>query len=225
MLLQLKQVLNQKQVAEFRQILENSQFIDGKVTAGQQSALVKNNLQLPQDSPEAQFLGKQIVESLEQNSLFISAALPNKIFPPLFNLYGPGNYFGTHIDNAIRQLPGSNYRIRTDLSATLFLSEPNEYQGGELVIEDTYGLHKIKLPAGDMILYPSSSLHFVEQITEGRRFASFFWLESMVRDDQQRTLLFDLDTAISDLQQNNNSNAVALTGIYHNLLRMWASIS
>jgi len=225
MLLQIPDVLTAEQVKEFREIMDKANWIDGKVTAGHQSAKAKNNMQLAEGSQEAQILGEKILMALERNSTFISAALPLKVFPPLFNSYSGGQNFATHVDNAIRQVPGTPFRIRTDLSATLFLSDPLDYEGGELVVEDTYGTHKIKLPAGHMILYPSSSLHHVNPVTKGTRVASFFWIESMVREDAQRTLLFDLDSSIRLLNQEHPDNiaAVQLTGIYHNLLRRWAN--
>lgn len=225
MLLQIPDVLTPEQVKEFREILDKANWIDGKVTAGHQSAKAKNNMQLPEGSNEARMLGEQILIALEKNSTFISAALPLKVFPPLFNSYSEGQNFGMHIDNAIRQVPGTPFRIRTDLSATLFISDPDEYEGGELVVEDTYGTHKVKLPAGHMILYPSSSLHYVNPVTKGARVASFFWIESMVRDDAARTLLFDLDSSIRLLNQElpEHETMVQLTGIYHNLLRRWAT--
>jgi PKHD-type hydroxylase len=166
------------------------------------------------------------VGALEQNPLFVSAALPARVFPALFNRYQGGQSFGTHVDNAIRQVTGTPHRIRTDLSATLFFTAPNEYDGGELVVEDTYGAHQVKLPAGHLILYPSASLHHVRPVTRGARIASFFWIQSMVRDDGKRTLLFDLDVAIQRLANGGGENPVAvqLTGVYHNLLRRWADI-
>lgn len=225
MLLQIPDVLTQEQVKEFREILLAAEWVDGKVTAGHQSVKAKNNMQLREGSKEAVELGQRIVIALEKNPLFISAALPLKVFPPLFNRYEGGQSFGTHIDNAIRQVSGTSHRIRTDLSATLFFSDPSDYDGGELVVEDTYGSHKVKLPAGHMILYPSSSLHYVTPVTRGARISSFFWMESMVRDDSQRTLLFDLDNTIRLLAHDapEHSSSVQLTGIYHNLLRMWAN--
>lgn len=225
MLLQIPDVLTPEQVKEFREIMDKANWVDGKVTAGHQSAQVKNNSQLPEGSEEARMLGEKILIALEKNPTFISAALPLKVFPPLFNRYSGGQNFGTHVDNAIRQVPGTPFRIRTDLSATLFLSDPLEYEGGELVVEDTYGTHKVKLPAGHMILYPSSSLHHVNPVTKGARVASFFWMESMVRDDAQRTLLFDLDNSIRLVARDlpEHGAAVQLTGIYHNLLRRWAN--
>lgn len=223
MLLQIPEVLSIAQIDEFRAILSKANWVDGKATAGYQSALVKNNSQLPENSDEARILGGRVLEALEQNPLFISAALPNRIFPPLFNRYETGQNFGTHIDNAIRVVTGTNFKIRTDLSATLFLSNPDEYEGGELVIEDTYGMHKVKLPAGHMILYPASSLHFVNEVKSGVRLASFLWIESMVRDDSARTILFDLDNAIRSLNHDHpqHDSIVQLTGIYHNLLRRY----
>lgn len=224
MLLQIPDILTPEQVKEFREILQKANWVDGKVTAGHQSAKAKNNVQLPENSPEAKLLGEQVLIALEKSPTFISAALPLKVFPPLFNSYSGGQNFGTHIDNAIRQVPGTPFRIRTDLSATLFLSDPLEYEGGELVVEDTYGTHKVKLPAGHLILYPSSSLHYVTPVTQGERCASFFWIQSMVRDDGQRTLLFDLDNSIRAVARDmpNHESGVHLTGVYHNLLRRWA---
>ena len=224
MLLPIPEVLTAAQIAEARQILDQAEWADGRVTAGHQSARAKDNMQLPEDSPAARRLGDMILRALEQNALFISAALPLRVFPPLFNRYQGGQKFGTHVDNAIRQVTGTPHRIRTDLSATLFLCEPDEYEGGELVIEDTYGTHNVKLPAGHLILYPSTSLHQVRPVTRGARVASFFWIQSMVRDDAERTLLFDLDVAIQRItgELPGNPVNVQLTGVYHNLLRRWA---
>lgn len=226
MLLQIPELLSHAQVKEFRKILDKASWVDGKVTAGHQSAQAKNNSQLPENSEEAKKLGEQILIALEKSSIFISAALPLKVFPPLFNSYSGGQDFGTHVDNAIRQVPGTPFRIRTDLSATLFLSDPLDYEGGELVVEDTYGAHKVKLPAGHMILYPASSLHYVKPVTKGTRIASFFWIQSMVRDDATRTLLFDLDSSIRGLNIDipQHPSLVQLTGIYHNLLRRFAEM-
>ncbi len=226
MLLQIPNVLTNAQVKEFRTILDTANWVDGKVTAGHQGARVKNNKQLPQNGDEAKKLGEQVLIALEQNPLFISAALPLKVLPPLFNRYSGGQEFGTHIDGAIRQVPNSVHRVRTDLSATLFLSDPLEYEGGELVVEDTYGAHKVKLPAGHLILYPASSLHRVTPVTKGTRIASFFWIQSMVRDDFERSLLFDLDNGIRTLNLDfpDHASTVQLTGIYHNLLRKWADV-
>ncbi|MBB6250723.1 Fe2+-dependent dioxygenase [Nitrospirillum iridis] len=224
MLLHIPGVLTREQVAWCRQQMDAADWVDGRVTAGHQSAMAKDNAQLPADHPVAQRLGDAILATLEKNPLFLSAALPLKVFPPLFNRYAGGQSFGTHVDNAIRQVPGTPHRVRTDLSATLFLTEPEDYDGGELIVEDTYGDHQVKLPAGDMVLYPSTSLHRVERVTRGARVASFFWIQSMVRDDGERTLLFDLDTTIQDLNREaaGGPAAVRLTGIYHNLLRRWA---
>jgi PKHD-type hydroxylase len=224
MLLAIPDVLNAGQVAQARQILDAAQWVDGKVTAGHQSARTKDNQQLPEGSPAAQQLGEMILNALGQNALFISAALPLRVFPPLFNRYLGGQSFGTHVDNAIRQVPGSGHRIRTDLSATLFISGPEEYDGGELIVEDTYGTHSVKLPAGQMILYPSTSLHHVKPVTRGARVCSFFWIQSMIRDDGERTMLFDLDLAIQRIGRDmpEHPSAVQLTGVYHNLLRRWA---
>jgi PKHD-type hydroxylase len=225
-LLPIPDVLRAEQLAHARKILDEADWVDGRVTAGHQSARAKDNMQLPEDHPAARQLGEMILEALGQNALFISAALPSRVFPPLFNRYQGGHSFGTHVDNAIRQVTGTGHRIRTDLSATLFFSEPDEYDGGELIVEDTYGTHSVKLPAGHMILYPSTSLHHVRPVTRGARVASFFWIQSMVRDDAERTLLFDLDTGIQRIAQQGAAGAasVQLTGVYHNLLRRWAEV-
>jgi PKHD-type hydroxylase len=206
--------------------MERATWIDGRVTAGYQSAAVKNNRQLPENSPEARELGDMIVVALERSPLFITAALPLRVFPPLFNRYEGGEAFGAHLDNAIRQITGTPYRIRTDVSATLFLCQPDEYDGGELVIDDVYGAHAVKLPAGDMVIYPASSLHHVNPVTRGVRLASFFWVQSMVRDDGQRALLFDLDVAINKINQAlpDHGAVVELTNCYHNLLRRFAEV-
>jgi PKHD-type hydroxylase len=196
------------------------------VTAGHQSGRAKDNLQIAENDPVAVELGDLILASLERNSLFVSAALPHKVFPPLFNRYSGGQSFGTHVDNAIRHVSGTEHRVRTDLSATLFFADPEEYDGGELVVEDNYGLQRVKLRAGSMILYPASSLHHVTPVTRGVRTASFFWIQSMVRDDGERTLLFDLDSSIQRLTQSvpDDPAIVQLTGVYHNLLRRWADV-
>lgn len=224
MLLTIPDVLTNEQVLRARRVLTEAEWQDGRVTAGHQSARTKDNMQLPEGSPAARELGELVLNALGQNALFISAALPKRVFPPLFNRYTGGQAFGTHVDNAIRQVGSTGQRIRTDLSATLFLAEPDEYEGGELVVEDTYGSHSVKLPAGQMILYPATSLHHVRPVTSGARVASFFWIESMVRDDGERTLLFDLDTSIQRLNfdHREHPSAVQLTGVYHNLLRRWA---
>jgi len=226
MLLPVPNVLNPEQVAHARKLFEAAEWVDGRVTAGHQSARAKDNMQLPESSPAARELGEMILAALGQNALFISAALPSRVFPPLFNRYQGGQSFDTHVDNAIRQVSGTGHRIRTDLSATLFFTRPEEYDGGELVVEDTYGLHQVKLPAGDMILYPATSLHHVTPVTRGARICSFFWIQSMVRDDSERTLLFDLDMAIQKLSPDRGHDpaVVQLTGIYHNLVRRWAEV-
>ncbi|HWE49675.1 MAG TPA: Fe2+-dependent dioxygenase [Bryobacteraceae bacterium] len=226
MLLPIPDVLSTEQVRMARQILDQSEWVDGRVTAGHQSARAKDNMQLPEGSPAARQLGETVLSALSQNALFISAALPLRVFPPLFNRYSGGQSFGTHVDSAIRQTGGGGNSIRTDLSATLFLASPDEYDGGELTVEDTFGAHSIKLPAGHMILYPSTSLHHVRPVTRGARVASFFWIQSMVRDDGERTLLFDLDTAIQRLNIDypEHPSAVQLTGVYHNMLRRWADL-
>jgi PKHD-type hydroxylase len=223
-ILSVPQVLSSGQVREARRLLHAADWVDGKVTAGHQSARAKDNQQLPEDSPLARQLGDEVLAALERSPRFISAALPLKVFPPLFNRYAGGQSFGLHVDNAIRQVRGTGQRVRTDLSATLFLAEPSEYDGGELVVEDTYGAHAVKLPAGHLVLYPSSSLHRVNPVTRGTRIASFFWIQSMVRDDARRTLLFDMDTAIQQMAQQppDHPAVIQLTGVYHNLLRMWA---
>lgn len=226
MLIQIPDVLTREQVADARRALDGSNWLDGRVTAGHQSAQAKQNLQLPDDHPVARQLGDVILRALQSNPLFIAAALPLRVFPPLFNRYEGGHSFGNHVDNAIRQVPGAPLRIRTDLSATLFFAEPGEYDGGELLVEDTYGVHQVKLPAGHLVLYPSSSLHNVQPVTRGARVASFFWIQSMIRDDGERTLLFDLDNAIQRLSRDVPGNAatVQLTSVYHNLLRRWAEM-
>jgi PKHD-type hydroxylase len=226
MLLQISNVLTPEQVAQARPMLDAAEWIDGRVTAGHQSSRAKDNQQLRETDPVARQLGELILEALGSNALFISGALPSRVFPPLFNRYQGGQSFGTHVDNAIRQVPGTGHRIRTDLSATLFFSNPDEYDGGELVVEDTYGTHSVKLPAGHMILYPSTSLHHVRPVTRGVRVSSFFWIQSMMRDDAERTLLFDLDVAIQRLNADmpEHPSAIQLTGVYHNLIRRWAEI-
>ena len=226
MLLPIPDILSTEQVRSARHLLDQADWVDGRVTAGHQSSRTKDNMQLPEGSAAARELGAMILTALEQNALFISAALPARVFPPLFNRYQGGQSFGTHVDNAIRQVSGTGHRIRTDLSATLFLAGPDEYDGGELMVEDTYGTHNVKLPAGHMILYPATSLHHVRPVTRGARIASFFWIQSMIRDDGERTLLFDLDVAIQGLNAEGQSQgpAVQLTGVYHNLLRRWADV-
>jgi len=225
-LLQVPDVLTADEVAHARRLLESSGWVDGRVTAGHQSVRVKDNEQLPEDHPVARQIGETILEALQRNQLFISAALPLRVYPPLFNRYRGGHSFGNHVDNAIRHVRQAGGTLRTDLSATLFLTDPDEYDGGELLVEDTFGVHSVKLPAGHLVLYPSTSLHRVEPVTRGARVASFFWIQSMLRDDGQRTLLFDLDTAIQRLTVDmpDHPAATQLTGVYHNLLRRWAEL-
>ena len=225
MLICIPEVLTKDHVRHCRQVMDKTDWVDGRGTAGPQSGSVKHNMQLPEGSPAAKQLGDLVLEALSRCPLFISAAIPLKIFPPLFNRYGIGQHFGTHVDGAIRAIPGTPIRIRTDLSVTLFLAEPEEYDGGELTVEDKYGAHEVKLPAGDMVLYPSTSLHHVKPVTRGARVASFFWLQSMIRDDGARSLLFDLDQTIQELSAEKGIGdpaCVRLTGIYHNLIRYWA---
>lgn len=225
MLLAIPNVLTPEQVAEGRRILDAAEWIDGRDTAGHQGARVKNNEQLPLRSAAAEHVGQMILKALANEPLFMSAALPARILPPMFNRYGVGQTFGTHVDGAIRMM-GNGNSVRTDVSCTLFFSAPEEYDGGELIIEATYGSKSIKLPAGHMILYPSTSLHRVNPVTRGVRVCSFFWLQSMIRDDTRRALLFDMDVAIQRLaaQQPDHPSVVQLTGVYHNLLRQWAEV-
>ncbi|WP_339490209.1 Fe2+-dependent dioxygenase [Pseudomonas sp. EL_65y_Pfl2_R95] len=226
MLLHIPAVFSREEVARIREALDAAAWVDGKVTAGHQSAKAKNNLQLADDNPLAKEISQAMLERLWNNPLFMSAALPNKVFPPLFNCYRSGDDFGYHIDNAVRQVKGSVERVRTDLSSTLFFSDPHEYDGGELTIQDTFGLQKVKLPAGDLVLYPASSLHKVAPVTRGERYASFFWTQSLVREDSQRSLLFEMDNAIQQLNQDvpDHPSLTQLTGTYHNLLRRWADV-
>jgi PKHD-type hydroxylase len=229
MLVCIPEILSKADVAEFRHIMGASEWEDGRSTAGAQSALVKRNEQLPPDSEVARKLGNRIISALTSNPRFLSAAIPLHIFPPLFNRYtaNDGHHFGVHVDNAVRGDRLTGLRIRTDLSVTLFLSEPEEYDGGELVIEDTYGSHEVKLPAGDLVLYPASSLHLVTPVTRGTRVASFFWLQSMIRDAHHRSLIYDLDNTIQALVERlgrDDPETVRLTGIYHNLIRLWSEM-
>ena len=223
MLITVPNVLSPDQVKHCRAVLDAADWVDGRVTAGYQGIRVKDNVQLPEGSIAARELGDLVLSALERNPLFISAALPSVVYPPMFNRYQTGQHFGAHIDNALRLIPGTGRKIRTDVSATLFLADSSEYDGGELQIEDAYGTHSVKLPAGDMVLYPSTSLHRVTPVTRGMRVASFFWIQSMVRDDGQRTLLFDMDNAIQRLNATNADETArtALVGCYHNLLRQW----
>lgn len=227
MLVTIPSVLNKDQVLALRQTLDEAQWQDGRHTAGAQSIEVKRNRQLDPESPLALKLGQFILDQLSNNALFMSAALPHRILPPMFNRYETAETFGVHVDNSIRNMPLTGERLRADLSMTLFLSEPEDYDGGELVIEDNYGAQAVKLPAGDMVLYPSTSLHQVTPVTRGARVSSFFWLQSMIRSDAQRAILFDLDQSIQSLSARDGANtpeALRLSGIYHNLIRMWAEL-
>ena len=225
MLITVPQVLDAAQLAGLRRQLDGAggAWVDGRVTAGYQGAPVKLNQQIDESSEIAGICQAAILAALERNALFISAALPNSVYPPMFNRYGEGMTFGAHVDGGIRIHPHTGRKFRTDISATLFLCEPDDYDGGELQIMDTYGLHSVKLAAGDMVLYPSTSLHQVTPVTRGVRMASFFWIESLVRDDLQRSLLYDMDTAIQRLNQTAADQGArnTLVGCYHNLLRQW----
>lgn len=226
MMLHVPEVLSPAQVSECREILAAAEWIDGKATTGVQSAQAKRNWQLPEGAPALERLREIVTAALMTNPLFFSAALPHRILPPYINRYEGGGYFGNHVDNAIRYAHGSPLGLRTDVSTTLFFSDPDEYEGGELIVEDTYGSHVAKLPAGDAIVYPSTSLHRVEPVTRGARVCSFLWTQSMVRDDWQRTMLFDLDITIQKLRQQvgDSAEVIALTSHYHNLLRQWANL-
>ena len=225
MLIAIADVLDPAALARVRGLIDAGDWIDGNATSGEQSALAKRNEQLPEDSAAAREAGGAVLDALAKSPLFVAAALPLKVFPPLFNRYAGGQAFGTHVDNAIRIRRGSDFRIRADLSATLFLADPDSYDGGELVVEDVFGEQRVKLPAGHMVLYPASSLHRVEPVTRGTRVASFFWIQSMVRDDGARRILFDLDRAtqaVATDKGQGDPTTVQLTGVYHNLLRRWA---
>ncbi len=221
MLLHVPKVLTADELATVRARLASARWGDGRVTAGHQSARVKANLQLAETGAEARELGALVLKALERNALFMSAALPALVYPPLFNRYEAGMNFGAHVDNAMRLVPGMARRLRTDVSATLFLSEPTDYDGGELIVQDTYGTHGAKLPAGDLILYPATSLHRVAPVTRGARLAAFFWVQSMVKDDAERQMLFDLDRAIIEMGAPDSAAALRLTALYHNLVRKW----
>ncbi len=226
MLLHIENVLTAEELIRINHLFGQAEFVDGRVTAGYQSSVVKNNLQIVEQSPSAAEMGSLVLSALERCPQFTSAALPRRIYPPLFNCYSTGMHFGNHVDNAIR---GVTDPMRTDLSVTLFLSEPGEYDGGELVIEDTFGTHHVKLPSGDLVLYPSSSLHRVTEVSRGTRQACFFWIQSMIRDNAQRRLLFDMDQSIISLHQQlpnslENPELLKLAGCYHNLLRQWAEL-
>lgn len=227
MLIAIPDVLKPVEVAEIRRLLETSPWVDGKVTAGEQSAKAKFNLQIPETSDIARQLGDRILRALGTCAEFVSAAQPLRVYPPLFNRYDAGMKFDNHVDNAIRGVPGAGMRIRTDVSSTLFLSDPDTYDGGELIIEDTYGTQAVKLPAGHMVVYPSTSLHRVAEVTRGSRWASFFWSQSMVRDDGQRRLLYEMDVAIRRLRAelpDDHPSIRSLVASYHNLLRRWAEL-
>lgn len=225
MLIPIPELLDAEGVARVRGIIDAMEWVDGNVTSGPQSALAKHNEQLPEGTPAHREAGAMILEALAKSPLFVAAALPLKVFPPLFNRYGGGQKFDTHVDNAVRIQRGSEFRVRSDLSMTVFLEDPAAYDGGELLIEGQFGVQSVKLPAGHAILYPSSSLHRVEPVTRGRRVASFFWIQSMVRDDGARRLLFEMDQAVQRLVGtlgNEDRSVIELTGVYHNLLRRWA---
>ncbi|WP_234194760.1 Fe2+-dependent dioxygenase [Pseudacidovorax sp. NFM-22] len=226
MMVHVPEVLSPEQVRQLRAALDAADWIDGRDSAGPQGARVKNNRQLSEQSPVAQELGGVIREALARHPQFFSAALPLRLVPPMFNRYEGGETYGLHVDGSVRTLPGGGGQLRTDLSCTLFLCDPQDYDGGELEVVDTYGTHEVKLPAGDLVLYPSSSLHRVQPVTRGARVCSFFWLQSMVRDDARRGLLFELDQNIQSLRARlgETDETVALTGTYHNLLRMWAEV-
>jgi PKHD-type hydroxylase len=224
MIVRIPNLLTAEELAAIRKRLAEANWVDGRVTAGHQGVKVKANLQTAEDSPEAREMGAIVVRGLERSALFMSAALPRHVYPPMFNKYEPGMNFGTHIDNAIRYIGNSGQRIRTDISATLFLSAPEDYEGGELLVEDTYGAHSVKLAAGDMVLYPATSLHRVTPVTKGARIASFFWVQSLVAEDSERSLLFDLDRSIAELGQTlpiESPTMLRLTASYHNLVRKW----
>ena len=225
MLIAIPDLLDAAGVAAIRALIDAADWVDGNITSGPQSALAKHNLQLPEDCAAARQAGQMVLDALGRSPLFIAAALPLRIFPPLFNSYAGGQAFGVHVDNAVRVQSGTGFRVRSDLSMTLFLERPDSYDGGELTIETHFGVQQVKLPAGHAVLYPSSSLHRVEPVTRGRRVASFFWLQSMVRDDAARQMLFDLDRAVQGVAAQlgqDHAEVIRLTGVYHNLLRRWA---
>jgi PKHD-type hydroxylase len=226
-LIAIPDLLSADQLAEVRALIDAADWIDGNATSGAQSALAKRNEQLPEESDAAKRAGAIVLDALAASPLFVAAALPLKVFPPLFNRYAGGQAFDTHVDNAVRIRRGSDFRIRSDLSATLFLADPDSYDGGELAIEGQFGAQTVKLPAGHMVLYPASSLHHVTPVTRGERVASFFWIQSMVRDEGERRILFELDSAVQSVAADRgqgDSAVVQLTGVYHNLLRRWADL-
>jgi PKHD-type hydroxylase len=226
MLLHIPDVLSAEQIVQCRTLIDGARWVDGRVTAGYQASTVKNNQQVSEDDAAGRQASDLVLKALERNTLFRSAALPFKVYPPMFNRYRSGETFGLHIDTAIRSVAGTPHRVRTDLSATLFLNAPEDYDGGELLVEDTYGAHSVKLPPGHMILYPGTSRHHVKPIMRGTRIASFFWIQSMVREDNQRSMLFEMDTAIQHLARAVPDDAalIQLTGVYHNLIRHWAEV-
>lgn len=226
MLVHIPHLLTQDQVATMQRRLDAAPWTDGRLTAGHQSAQAKSNLQLPQEDAAARELGEEVLRALEKSPSFISATLPRRVYPPLFNRYETAMSFGAHVDNAIRQIPGTPHRLRTDISATLFLSAPEQYDGGELIIEDTYGAHSVKHAAGDLVVYSASSVHRVLPVTRGTRTAAFFWIQSMVRDDGDRALLFDIDNSVRELTRTGaqSESIVRLTACYHNLLRRWGDV-
>ena len=227
MLVQVPDVLTPEEVRRCRQTLEQSQWVDGRVTAGDQAARAKNNLQIPVDSPEALQLGDLVLRALARNASYTAAALPLRVLPPMFNRYDVGMTFGAHVDGSIRMIPGTGARMRTDVSSTLFLTPPEDYDGGELVVHDTYGTHTVKLPAGHMVVYPATSMHSVNPVTRGSRWASFFWTQSIVKDDWQRHMLYDLDQSIMSIRArlpDDDPAVVGITAHYHNLIRQWGEI-
>jgi PKHD-type hydroxylase len=227
MLVTIPDVLTPEELAYIRQVLENTQWVDGRTTAGDQAALVKNNLQVPPDSDAARELGQIVMRALGRNPTFSSAALPLHVLPPMFNRYDEGMTFGAHVDGSIRVVPGTGMRLRTDVSSTLFLTPPEDYDGGELVVHDTYGSHHVKLPAGHMVVYPATSMHSVTPVTRGSRWGSFFWTQSMIKDDWRRTMLYDLDQSIISIRSrlpDDDPAVVGLTAHYHNLIRHWSEV-
>jgi PKHD-type hydroxylase len=225
LLVTIPDVLKAEELAHVRRVLEGTNWVDGRATAGDQAGKVKNNLQVPIDAPAAQELGQIILSALGKSQRFISATLPLRVLPPMFNRYDVGMTFGAHVDGAIRSHPVSGERIRTDVSSTLFLTPPEDYDGGELVVHDTYGTHTVKLPAGHLVVYPATSMHSVTPVTRGSRWASFFWTQSMIRDDWRRHMLYELDTSIRAVRTrlpDDDPAVVGLTAHYHNLLRLWA---
>jgi PKHD-type hydroxylase len=227
MLVTIPDVLTPEELAYIRQVLESTRWVDGRTTAGDQAALVKNNLQVPPDSDTARELSQIVMRALGRNPTFSSAALPLHVLPPMFNRYGEGMTFGAHVDGSIRVVPGSGMRMRTDVSSTLFLTPPEDYDGGELVVHDTYGTHHVKLPAGHMVVYPATSMHSVTPVTRGSRWGSFFWTQSMIKDDWRRTMLYDLDRSIISIRSrlpDDDPAVVGLTAHYHNMIRHWSEI-